>query len=75
LHLIGFAPLRGEFVLAGFAFVQPLLQISRANRHTWGAAIDSRTQGWPVAFAPCCDAEKMSKGVNAHVLISFGLCL
>ncbi len=65
-HLISLTPLRGVFVLAGFALVQPMLNHRRIDGHTGRAPIDSRTQGRPMAFAPSGHTEKMAKAVNRH---------
>jgi len=57
-HLVRLTPLRGVFVLSGFAHVQPLLDHSLVNRHTRRAAIHCSTQCRPMAFTPCGHAEK-----------------
>jgi len=71
-HLIRLAALRGVFVLAGFAFVHPVLDHLFGDRHTGRAAVHRGPQSRPVAFAPGGHAEKMAKAVDRHGRCSFG---
>ena len=56
-HLIGFAPLGGEFILPGFSFVEPVLNIGLGQWQARGRTVNHAAKRGPVAFAPSRNPE------------------
>ena len=76
-NLVRLLALGGEPVLAGFAPVEPGLDVVLGQRKAWGAAVYRGAKGRAVAFAPGRHAEHMPESVEAHreipLVAPFGL--
>src|SRR6185312_3433380 len=66
LDRVAFAALGGEARLTGLAFVEPGLDVGRAQRDQRRRAVDHAADRRPVTFPPGCEAEQVTETVAAQ---------